>query len=126
MSLVGPRPLLLEYLAAYTPEEHRRHEVRPGITSWAAVHGRHTMPFQERIALDVWYVDHESMLLDLRIIGMTLAQVLRKTDVRETQDVDEIGFPLQSRVTDGPPGGGGPRSFGPTDPGPSSSDADSA
>jgi sugar transferase EpsL len=97
MSLVGPRPLLLEYLVSYTPDELRRHDVRPGITSWAAVHGRHTMPFQERIALDVWYVDHRSLRLDLRIIAMTLAQVLRKTDVRETQDVDEIGFPLQSR-----------------------------
>jgi sugar transferase EpsL len=97
MSLVGPRPLLLEYLESYTPEERRRHDARPGITSWAAVNGRHVMPFRERLALDVWYVDHRSLGLDLRILVMTVAQVLRRTDVRDTQDVDEIGFPVKPR-----------------------------
>ncbi len=94
MSLVGPRPLLMEYLASYTPRQRRRHTVRPGVTSWAAVNGRHSRPFEERLELDVWYVDHRTMALDLRIILMTISQVLRRTDVTTTQDVAEIGFPL--------------------------------
>lgn len=94
MSLVGPRPLLMEYLDRYTPEQARRHEVRPGITSWAAVRGRHRLRFDERVALDVWYVDHRSLRLDLRIMWMTLRHVLQREDVRSTQDPFEIGFPL--------------------------------
>ena len=94
MSLVGPRPLLEEYLQAYTPDERRRHDMRPGITSWAAVNGRHVLGFKERIRLDVWYVDHWSLSLDLRIIAMTLDQVLRRTDVATTQDIAAVGFPL--------------------------------
>ena len=93
MSLVGPRPLLLEYLDRYTPEERRRHEMRPGITGWAAVNGRHATRFEDRLALDVWYVDNWSLRLDIRIIGRTISQVLRRTDVAPTQDLDEIGFP---------------------------------
>ena len=93
MSLVGPRPLLLEYLDRYTPEERRRHEMRPGITGWAAVNGRHATLFEDRLALDVWYVDNWSLRLDIRIIGRTISQVLRRTDVASTQDLDEIGFP---------------------------------
>ena len=96
MSLVGPRPLLSEYLASYTPRQARRHDVRPGITSWAIVNGRHALTFQERLELDVWYVDHWSLSLDLRILSMTAAQVLRRRDVAVTQDVDQIGFPLPS------------------------------
>ena len=94
MSLVGPRPLLMEYLTSYTERQHRRHDMRPGITSWAAVNGRHSLRFDERLELDVWYVEHWSLALDLRIMAMTLLQVLRRSDVRTAQSVSEIGFPL--------------------------------
>lgn len=94
MSLVGPRPLLMEYLPTYTEGQRRRHLVRPGITSWAAVNGRHRLRFVERLELDVWYVDHWSLRLDARILAMTAGQVLRRTDVTTTQGVVEIGFPL--------------------------------
>jgi lipopolysaccharide/colanic/teichoic acid biosynthesis glycosyltransferase len=94
MSLVGPRPLLVEYLDKYTPEEARRHEVRPGITGWAAVHGRHTARFAERLKLDVWYVDHWSLWLDLRILALTAVQLVRRSDVAATQDLAAVGFPL--------------------------------
>jgi len=76
MSLVGPRPLLMEYLPIYTPEEARRHEVRPGITGWAQVHGRHNLDWDEWFQLDVWYFDHWSFALDLRILVTTLRLVL--------------------------------------------------
>ena len=66
MSLVGPRPLLMEYLPRYTPEQARRHEVRPGITGWAQVNGRNALSWEEKFALDVWYVDHVSFSLDLQ------------------------------------------------------------
>src|SRR5439155_15698970 len=75
-SLVGPRPLLMEYLDRYTPEQARRHEVRPGITGWAQVNGRNDLPWEQKLALDVWYVDHWSLLLDLRILGITVWKVL--------------------------------------------------
>lgn len=101
MSLVGPRPLLVEYLDRYTPEQARRHEVLPGITGWAAVNGRHTLRFEERLALDVWYVDHWSLWLDLRILARTAWQVLRRSGVAATQDVSEVGAPL-------PPADGAP------------------
>jgi sugar transferase EpsL len=87
MSLVGPRPLLVEYLDHYTPEERRRHEMRPGLTGWAAVNGRHTAPFEERLVMDVWYVDHWSLALDLRILWLTAWQVIRRESVATTQDV---------------------------------------
>lgn len=93
MSLVGPRPLLVEYLDHYTPEERRRHEMRPGITGWAAVNGRHTARFEDRLQLDVWYVVHWSLWLDVRIVALTLAQVLRREGVAVTQNQAEIGFP---------------------------------
>ncbi len=94
MSLVGPRPLLMDYLTEYTAEEHRRHDMRPGVSSWAAVNGRHVLSFKARLALDVWYVDHWGLGLDVRIIFMTIGQVLRRADVTAAQDIDEIGFPL--------------------------------
>lgn len=78
MSLVGPRPLLLEYLPLYSPQQARRHEVRPGITGWAQVGGRNALTWEEKFALDVWYVDHQNFLLDIRILWMTLVQVLRR------------------------------------------------
>ncbi len=83
MSLVGPRPLLMQYLARYTREQRRRHEVRPGITGWAQVQGRNALPWEERFALDVWYVDHYSLWLDLRIVCRTLAAVLGRRGIRE-------------------------------------------
>ena len=76
MSLVGPRPLLMEYLPLYTPEQARRHEVLPGITGWAQVNGRNAISWEEKFRLDVWYVDHRSLWLDLRILALTLARVL--------------------------------------------------
>ncbi|WP_411280390.1 sugar transferase [Gemmatimonas sp.] len=81
MSLVGPRPLLMEYLDRYTPEQNRRHEVRPGVTGWAQVHGRNALSWDERFRLDVWYVEHRSLRLDLQILVRTLAIVLRRTGV---------------------------------------------
>lgn len=93
MSLVGPRPLLTEYLEQYTPEERRRHDMRPGISGWAAVNGRNALRFRDRLRLDVWYVDHWSLRLDTRILAMTIAQVLRRTDVSTTEDL-ALGFPL--------------------------------
>jgi lipopolysaccharide/colanic/teichoic acid biosynthesis glycosyltransferase len=94
MSLVGPRPLLMEYLSTYTPEERRRHEMRPGITGWAAINGRHALKFEDRLRLDTWYVDHWSLWLDVKIIALTAGQVLRRADVAATQDLDEVGFRL--------------------------------
>lgn len=81
MSLVGPRPLLMEYLPLYTPEQARRHEVRPGITGWAQVNGRNALSWEEKFSLDVWYVDHRSFLLDLRILAMTAMRLVRPRDI---------------------------------------------
>jgi sugar transferase EpsL len=93
MSLVGPRPLLMEYLDEYTPQERRRHEMRPGITGWAVVNGRNALRFRDRLELDTWYVDHWSLRLDLRILMTTVHQVLRRQDVSTTEDL-ALGFPL--------------------------------
>lgn len=76
MSLVGPRPLLMEYLPLYTPEQARRHDVRPGLTGWAQINGRNTLSWEQKFALDVWYVDHQSLRLDLKILFMTLEKVV--------------------------------------------------
>ena len=76
MSLVGPRPLLPEYLPLYSAEQARRHEVRPGITGWAQVNGRNAVSWDDKLALDVWYVDHRSLRLDAEILGRTVANVL--------------------------------------------------
>jgi lipopolysaccharide/colanic/teichoic acid biosynthesis glycosyltransferase len=76
MSLVGPRPLLMEYLPLYTPEQARRHDVRPGITGWTQVNGRNALTWEEKFAYDVWYVDHRSLRLDLQILGKTVGEVL--------------------------------------------------
>jgi lipopolysaccharide/colanic/teichoic acid biosynthesis glycosyltransferase len=81
MSLVGPRPLLLDYLPHYSAEQARRHEVRPGVTSWANVHGRNAMSWERRLALDVWYVDHWSLRLDLKILLMTVVTVLKREGI---------------------------------------------
>jgi lipopolysaccharide/colanic/teichoic acid biosynthesis glycosyltransferase len=76
MSLVGPRPLLMEYLPRYSAEQARRHEVRPGVTGWTQVNGRNELTWDEKFALDVWYVEHRSTRLDLEILGRTVSQVL--------------------------------------------------
>lgn len=81
MSLVGPRPLIMEYLDRYTPEQARRHEVRPGITGWAQVNGRNAVDWNERFAMDVWYVDNQSLWLDLRILWLTVRTVLAREGV---------------------------------------------
>lgn len=77
MSLVGPRPLLMVYLERYTPEQARRHEVRPGITGWAQVNGRNAITWEEKFRLDVWYVDNRSLWLDLKILGLTTVKILK-------------------------------------------------
>lgn len=81
MSLVGPRPLLPEYLPLYTPRQARRHEVKPGITGWAQVNGRNALSWQERFELDVWYVDNQSIKLDLRILFMTMWRVFARQGI---------------------------------------------
>ena len=81
MSLVGPRPLLTEYLPLYSPEQARRHEVRPGITGWAQINGRNLISWEEKFAFDVWYVDNSSLKLDLRIILLTIQKVLKRDGI---------------------------------------------
>lgn len=81
MSFIGPRPLLVEYLERYTPEQARRHEVRPGITGWAQVNGRNAISWEEKFVLDVWYVDHRSFLVDLKILWKTFVSVARREGI---------------------------------------------
>lgn len=81
MSIIGPRPLLVKYLPRYSKEQHRRHEVRPGITGWAQCHGRNNISWSEKFKLDVWYVDHCSLSTDIKIIWITIMKVLKRSDV---------------------------------------------
>jgi sugar transferase EpsL len=81
MSLVGPRPLLVDYLPRYTPEQARRHEVKPGITGWAQVNGRNALSWEQKFGLDVWYVDHWGLALDCRILVLTIWHVLKSDGV---------------------------------------------
>jgi sugar transferase EpsL len=83
MSIVGPRPLLTQYLPLYTPEQMRRHEVRPGITGWAQVNGRNALTWEEKFALDVWYVDNHTFWLDLKIILLTLWKIAKREDINQ-------------------------------------------
>ncbi|MEO7837357.1 MAG: sugar transferase [Acidimicrobiales bacterium] len=92
MSLVGPRPLLVEYLERYTPEQARRHLVRPGMTGWAQVHGRNSDTWDDRLARDVWYLDHWSLGLDVRILVDTIHQVLRQTGITEVGHATRAPF----------------------------------
>lgn len=84
MALIGPRPLLVKYLPLYSPEQARRHEVRPGISGWAQCHGRNAISWTEKFKLDVWYVDHVSLLTDLKVIFITIKKVLFKEDINQT------------------------------------------
>lgn len=81
MSLVGPRPLLMEYLPLYTPEQARRHEVRPGVTGWAQVNGRNAIDWHQKFALDVWYVDNRTFWLDLKVLWMTVHKILKRDGI---------------------------------------------
>jgi sugar transferase EpsL len=95
MSFIGPRPLLMEFLKWYTPEQRRRHDVKPGVTGWAQVQGRHDIPFSKRLALDVWYVDNRNMRLDLKIVGLTFLKVLSMRGAQPAQtdaEVDDVGL----------------------------------
>lgn len=83
MSVVGPRPLLMEYLQLYSPEQARRHQVRPGITGWAQVNGRNALSWEDKFRMDVWYVDNQSFYLDLKILGMTLLSVLTRRGISQ-------------------------------------------
>jgi sugar transferase EpsL len=83
MSLVGPRPLLMQYLERYTPEQARRHEVKPGITGWAQVNGRNAITWEEKFKLDVWYVDNRSFLLDMKIIFMTIWKISKREGISQ-------------------------------------------
>jgi len=90
MSLVGPRPLLMEYLDRYTPEQGRRHDVKPGITGWAQVNGRNAIVFAERFKLDVWYVDNPSFWLDIKILWMTVLKTLAREGINQKGQTMEI------------------------------------
>ena len=93
MSLIGPRPLVPRYLALYSPEQARRHEVRPGITGWAQVHGRNNISWTEKFKLDVWYVDHCSLWVDIKIIFTTIKNVLLHKDIDTGEGkVGAVGF----------------------------------
>ncbi len=81
MSLIGPRPLLMQYLPLYSPEQMRRHEVRPGITGWAQCHGRNAISWKKKFELDVWYVDHISFLTDCKVIWTTIMKVIKRADI---------------------------------------------
>jgi len=81
MSLVGPRPLLVEYLSRYTPQQARRHDVLPGLTGWCQVNGRNSLSWEEKFSLDVWYVEHRSFVLDVKILTMTLGQVFARRGI---------------------------------------------
>lgn len=83
MSFVGPRPLLMEYMSLYSPEQARRHDVRPGLTGWAQIKGRNGLPWKERFELDIWYVDNRNLRLDLQILWRTLFKVLRREGISQ-------------------------------------------
>lgn len=96
MALIGPRPLLVVYLPLYTSDQARRHEVRPGITGWAQVHGRNHCKLSEKFKMDVWYVDHCTFKTDLKIIWLTMMNVLKREDIGEgasdMKDIDDLHF----------------------------------
>lgn len=87
MSLIGPRPLLVQYLPLYSKEQARRHEVRPGITGWAQCHGRNAISWQKKFELDVWYVDHISFITDCKVIATTIKKVIKRSDISQRGQV---------------------------------------
>ena len=92
MSLVGPRPLLMEYLPLYSPEQARRHEVRPGVTGWAQINGRNALSWEEKFRLDVWYVDNQSFWLDLKILALTVKKVFVREGISAAGEVTAAKF----------------------------------
>ena len=92
MSLVGPRPLLMEYLQLYTPEQSRRHDVLPGITGWAQVNGRNAISWDEKFVLDVWYVDNHNLWLDIKILLLTVRKVLVRDGISSAGEVTASKF----------------------------------
>ena len=92
MSLVGPRPLLMEYLSLYTPEQYRRHLVRPGVTGWAQVNGRNSLSWEKKFELDTWYVDNQSFWLDVRIVFLTIKKVALRDDINEAGEASMSKF----------------------------------
>jgi len=92
MSLVGPRPLLMEYLPLYSPEQARRHDVRPGVTGWAQVNGRNALSWDEKFALDVWYVDNQSLWLDIKILFLTVWKVVKRDGIASEGEVTMSKF----------------------------------
>src|SRR5690606_1093695 len=92
MSLVGPRPLLMEYLPLYSPQQFRRHDVRPGVTGWAKVNGRNAISWDEKFEFDIWYVNNRSMLLDFKILFMTLEKVFKRDGINSSADTTMARF----------------------------------
>jgi sugar transferase EpsL len=92
MTLIGPRPLLMEYLPLYTPQQARRHELKPGLTGWAQVNGRNALSWDDKFALDIWYVDHRSIRLDLEILWRTIASVVRRHGIDDSGGVGQERF----------------------------------
>ena len=92
MALIGPRPLLPQYLPLYSPEQARRHEVRPGISGWAQCHGRNAISWTEKFKLDVWYVDHVSLITDLKVIWITIMKVLNRADISQAGNATMEAF----------------------------------
>jgi sugar transferase EpsL len=103
MSLVGPRPLLMEYLPLYSAEQARRHDVKPGITGWAQVNGRNALSWEEKFRLDVWYVDHASLSLDLKILVLTVWKTIRRDGINQRGHAtmpDFLGSKPEKTVTE--------------------------
>ena len=97
MSLVGPRPLLMDYLSLYNPRQARRHEVRPGITGWAQINGRNALSWEEKFELDVWYVDNQSLWLDIKILFKTVLQVLKRYGISHGEEATMPRFKGSNR-----------------------------
>ncbi len=100
MSLVGPRPLLMEYLQYYSPEQARRHNVRPGVTGWAQVNGRNAISWEEKFILDTWYVDNRSLWLDIKILWLTVKKVIARDDIAQEGHVTMEKFTGSSNPTE--------------------------
>jgi lipopolysaccharide/colanic/teichoic acid biosynthesis glycosyltransferase len=92
MSFIGPRPLLVQYLELYSPEQMRRHEVRPGISGWAQVNGRNAISWEEKFKYDVWYVDNLSIILDIKIVFLTIENLLKRKDINSSSSVTMPSF----------------------------------